>query len=499
MTLPYISITAQEGSARPIGSGETKALVIGPSSAGTKTSKIYTFSNVNKVNGDIGYGPASFATQLLLNGAPAGYSNVDVIVSDADKGSIVQAVTGSDGLDITLSEMTGDGPNFSCDVQIEITKAGGYGDGRFRYSLDGGYSWATNLTVTSSFVLPNTNISCSFTSGSYTVGDANKSQVFGPTMTSTHLSNCINSMSQSNTNYTWILVADDNVDPGDNLFDQADTSLTSLQDTYNKFTQMIVPCGGETRVLCDIDNGHTATNYSSVLDEVKAKVSTTGNFIQLVAERARIQLPIPQSGLTAPSLPYAFAVGRQDHFVGNDISKNPAVDPVIPILAVSYDDFLDGSVYHDEKIVCPRTQMGAAGYFQNQALLKTEPNSTWDIVPKARITSRARNLLKSALFRYLNHRVRVLPDGTGRIDPRDKARIEAEVTKVIASVLLNGTNGDGQKGHCTTFEFTINGENNILSTSELEGSLNIVPFAYPTAINVVISLTDSVSVTPSNA
>lgn len=494
--LPNISVTAQEGSARPIGSGETKALVIGPSSAGVKTSKIYTFANINTISSQLGYGPAQQAAELMLNGAPAGFGSVDVVVAPADPGLITQYITGAVGQEISLTSITADGPSFTSDVQIEITRAGAVGTARFRYTLDGGYSWASDLTTSSSFVIPSTNMSCSFTGvGAYAVGTKNTSYVTGPTMTEAGFEGCVNALSQSRTNYTYILVADDQVDPAKNLFDKSNSLLTGLNDFYNKHTQMVVPCGGESRVLNEVDNDHKPTPYSDVLAEVGNKVATVGNFIQLVAERARTIVPIARPGYSAPVLPFAFSVAAQDHFVGLDISKNPAVDFLSPVLTVSYDDFLDGTVYHDEKITAPRSFMGLPGWYVNQALLKSASNSTWDIIPKARITSRARGLLRAALFRYLNHRIAVIPDGSGRIDPSEKIRIEAEVTKVLSAVLLQGTNGDGSKGHCTALEFTINGENNLLLTSELEGQLNIVPFAYPTSINVIITLSDTVTVT----
>lgn len=493
MTLPYIQITPVQGSAAPV-TANSKALVIGPSSAGLVANKLYTFATVGAVSDAIGYGPAQIQAELLIASAPAGFGSVDVIVAPATEtgAGIVEFVTGT----MTNSIHLGGNPTFSMDVVVDVTQAGGYGEGRFRYSLDGGYSWANNITIPNDgkYTMPTTGLSASFLSASYPVGTKNVSRVEHDYMNASDLASAVAFLSSSNTNYTWVVVADDVRDPSKNLFSQADASMTSLNDTYFKHTQLVLPVGGEDRVLTEVDNGRTATPAGSVVNAIKTLASSEGNFISVVAERARVLMPVPRPGFTAPSLPFSMVVASLYQNVGNDISKNPAVDPMNRVLSTSYDEFLNGSVYHDEGIVAPRTFQGNPGFWINQAKLKATPNNAWYLVPHARVTSVARSVLRSSLQKWLNRRVRVLKDGTGRIDPRDKARVETDVNKALRTALLTGRNLDGFNGHVTDLSFVVNSENNILTTGLLQGNCSIIPFAYITAMEITISLDDSIPV-----
>lgn len=497
MALPNISTQVSETNLGAFGSGVNKALIIGPASGGSKADTLYTFGSIQQIKNTIGYGPAQIQAELIMGMAPSGFSQVDCVVANASTtGSITQLVTGSAGQDINLSAIGATLPQ-EFQIIVEVTTAGGYGEGKFRYSLDGGYSWANNNTITSSVVFPDTGVSCSFENTIHSVGNSAVFFVQSDKMTGADLTAALNfAASGSNTNYTWIIVAEDNRVPTATLFDAADAALTSWNNTYFKHTQLILPVGGETKNLTDYTEFSGAPDTDAVLTVIKDKVASTGNFISTVAERARVFLPQPSPGFTAPSLPFSYVVAGECQGVGSDISLNPAQNPVRRVVGVSYNEFLDGSVYHDEGIIAPRTFIGEAGYFMNQALLKTTSTSSWDIVPKARITSIARSLLRSVMRRYLNSRLRVLTDGTGRIDPRDKARIEAEVSKFLRAAFITPITGAGFPGHVSGLEFSINGENNLLLTKELEGSLNIVPLAYPTSIQLTIALVDSINVEP---
>lgn len=499
MTLPYVSITAQEGNARPIGSGESRALVIGPSSAGT-VGELYTFGNVNDVRGVIGYGPGQLAAELVMSAAPQGYGSLDFIKAGASiAGSSEEISSGSGSATIIV---TGNAYN-AYDVIIRTTTEGQPDTDRVRfdYSLDGGESFSVGHTVPADgvFGIPGTGLTVTFAENEvHPVGNTAEYRFKPASMNASDLIAAFEVAQLNNTNYTCILIANDSREAldGAQLFNALDARMSILNDTYRKHTQAVLPVGGESNLLTSIAGISPEDDKTDVSGAQAPLAQTTGNFISCVAERARVVSPIAQPGYAFPNVPFAYVVGMEYHAVGSDISKNPAESAVRFVTAISYDEFLEGSVYLDENVVAPRTFQGEPGFYLNQSVLKYAPDSTWDIIPKARITSLGRRVLHSALRVYLNKRIRVLIDGTGRIDPRDRARIETDVNKRLRAALMESVNGEGFRGHASGVLFSLNSENNLLLTRKLEGVTSLVPFAYPTAIEATISLNDSVDIVP---
>lgn len=495
MALPYIDISKNEGSARPLTSAASKALIIGPCSSGVKESRIYTFGNAADVQSTIGYGPAQEAAQLFMSLAPAGFGSVDVIVANG-AGEAITTVSA------TSPTITPSGtPYSSYDLRAEVATTGITGSAKFKYSLDGGNTYTENIQMplVGTYTIPNTGLLLTFAAGTHTAGNSCHFDIQGPQMSTTHLANCITTLSTSNVTHTVILPADLAVSPvsGAALFNAMDGHLTSLDNTYSKYTQAVVGVGGESKKF---NRSASLTGGAYIPLTVKANITgsaaSTGNFISAVAEQVNTYLASPQPGFSRPRRPFAWSYAAECHAVGSNISKNPSVDKIRRVETPSYDDYLDGTVYHDEKIVAPRTMPGEAGIFCNQGKLKSAANSTYDIWPKGRVTSRAAEVVRAATRPFLNQHVRVLTDGTGRIDPRDKVRIETAVNKALRAALLTPSNEQGSQGYCTDVLFSINGETNILSTGALEGTTMIIPFAYISSISIDIVLVDTFAVNP---
>ena len=487
-----LNIQKLEGSARPAASGATKALVIGPASGGIKQNTVYTFASPGDIEAAIGLGPATMAAQLMLSRAPSGFGSVDVIVSS---GSVAgtQTVVSTTSPAITFTSGSGGAHNYF-DAKVRITKDGALGTSQFQFSLDGGETWSPELKTTASYVIPSSNLTVAMSAGSHTAGSV-AHNTFTPAMpNATDLGNCFAALESQTSTPTLILVAAEGVDPeqGAALFAPLDVALTELNSKY-KYTQAVLPVGGESKL-----SGRTVPTAGEfttgdVLTETAPLVASVGNIISVVAERASVSHPLPKMGYSLPRLPFGYVVAAEAHAVGRDISKLLA-DPLSYASKPSYDDFANGTVYSPEKIVAPRTWPGEGGIFLNQFHLKSAPTSTYDIWPKGRVANRAAEVLKLALRPFINQRVRVLTDGTGRINPVDKAAIEGTVNAALRDALLNVQNGQGFLGHVSGLLFTVNGENNLLSTGLLQTTCQIVPLGYIKDIDAVITLENEIPV-----
>jgi hypothetical protein len=492
MTLPYISVAKKNGSAVPVGAANSKCAVIGPSSAGIKETELYTFANPGDVTTDIGYGNAQEAAQLMIAMAPTGFASVDVIVASASiAGTVTQISAASPTITVTGT------PYASYDIRAEIVSAGVTGSARFKYSLDGGNTYTDNLQVplAATYAIPNTGLTFSFGAGSNAVGNATHYDVQGPMMNSTDLTNAIARLSSSNTNYTTILIADDSPAPQScsALFTTMDGLLTTLNNTQYKPTMAVMNVGGETfkfnRSFALTPGTYRPVN---VLANITGSAASEGNFIAAVAERANTYLAVPQPGYARPRKPFAWAVAGEVHGVGSDISLNISQAPVRRVETPSYDEFKNGSVYHDERIIAPRTYQGEAGISVNQGLLKYNPATaaSFNLIAKGRVANRAAEVVRTAIRPFLHSRVEVKTDGTGRISDLDKQFIESTVNKALEAALVNVTRGDGRTGHVSAINFTVNGENNLLGTGTLQGTITIVPLGYISQIEIQIFFND---------
>jgi hypothetical protein len=487
-----LSILKQEGSARPGTPAASKALVIGPASGGVKETKVYTFTNPKDVEAEIGFGPATLAAQLVMSRAPSGFGSVDVVVSSGSVAPTITTVATASPA-ITVSAMTAAGAFERYNVKVQITKEGTVGQSRFRYSLDGGATYSGELKTDATYVFPNTNLSASFTAGTHLAGNEANFKTTAPMLNAADLNACFEVLETQTDAPTLILVAADSSDPEEcePLFSALDTKLGELNSKY-KYTQAVLPVGGESKLQ---DGSAGSDTTADVLAETAGMATSVGNFIQVVAERCNTVHPLARAGYARPRLPFAYAVAAEQHAVGRDISKLLS-DPMNYCSNPSYDDFQNGTVYLPEAVSAPRTWVGEPGVFVNQSLLKSAPLSTYDLWPKGRVTNRAAAVLKSALRPFINQRVRVLTDGTGRIDPRDKAAIEGTVNAALRDALLNVQNGQGFLGHVSGLLFTVNGENNLLSTGLLQSTCQIVPLGYIRDIEAIITLENELPVVP---
>ena len=493
MTLPYVAINKKQGSAIAGATTANKCLVIGPSSAGTQSTELYTFANTSQITTDIGYGNAQEVAQLVLAMAPAGYGSVDVLVAPASTAGSITAVSAASPTIVPSGTAY-----TSYDLRAEITVAGVTGSAKFKYSLDGGNTYTGDLQVplAATYAIPNTGLTLTFGAGSNVVGNATTYSIVGPTMTTTDLATCITTLSTSNTNYTCIIIADDTRLPvaGAALFTAMDSHLTSLNNTYFKPTMAIVNAGGETKLFNRSTAALSVGTYktNNVLANITSSAGTIGNFLGAVAEQVNTYLAVPEPGYARPRKPFSWLIGSETHAVGDDISLNIAQFPIRRCETPSYDEFQDGSVYHDERVMAPRTFRGESGVSVNQGILKYNPAtaSSYNLIAKGRVANRASEIARAAVRPFLNSRIDVKTDGTGRISEIDKLFIESTVQKQLEDALLNVTRGDGRPGHVSGVSFLINGENNIASTGVLQGTLSIVPLGYVTSITIDIYFND---------
>lgn len=489
MALPGVNVYKKNGNAVPTATSANKALIIGPVSGGNATleNTIYTVSNTADLQ-TYGYGPAQELAGLFLSMAPPGYGSVDVIFANA---SIAPVITLVSAANPTIT-VTGT-PTVTQDVRATVVTAGTTGSLKFKYSRDGGNTYTDNLSLNGSSTYTDAagGITFTFAAGTHASNNSCVYDIVGPSMNTTNLAACINTLSTSNTNYTVIGIAEDSPSPVtcSALFGALDGHLTTLAG-QDKPTMFCAPCGGENTLFNRVSSGG-AYRPTNVLANITGSALTVGNFAVAVAERANTYIAVPLPGYAKPRKPIAWTVGAEIHAVGDDISKSILQSPIRRIETPSYDERQYGEVYKPEHIIAPTTRRGIPGIYTNGADLKYNPATaaSYNNIPKGRVANKAVEVAKLAVLPLLGQRVAVRLDGTGIIAPADKSFIEATVNKALSSALLEPTNGNGDRGHCSGCSFSIV-ETNLLASPILYGKIIIVPFAYIEQVEINIFFND---------
>src|SRR5688500_5133563 len=159
---PGDTFTIREGGLGLSTTGDALPLVIGVTSGGVADT-LYQHNDPNQLKAELGFGPA-VETALAAMLAAGGVLTLKTQASTAGTNSAVVkvALTTSTGT-ITLAGA----PRDAYRGILQITKTGAAGVARFKYTLDGGYTWSDELVVPSggTYAIPNTNITVTFVPG----------------------------------------------------------------------------------------------------------------------------------------------------------------------------------------------------------------------------------------------------------------------------------------------------------------------------------------------
>lgn len=479
--LPGISINRSNQGVSPVAPTPNVALVVGPCSLGT-IDNVYTFGgNPAAVQSTLGFGPApTLAEMMLADGAQSVY----VIPASASIAASSTPMLSSSGPAITYSGT----PNDSFQFLLEVLTVGALGTSTFQFSLDDGQTFSPPLATTGSYVVPNTGLTLAMSAGTYQVGATYAFNTVAPRMIASDFTNAVNAFTGSNVVPLLVACANHTTASleGLALARAMDAALITL-NKYEKPTVGVVPTGG-------IDG--QAADVISAFNTFASSGPPNSTAVECVAERARRQVPLGFMGYGNPLLPFAFAVA--DALQQNVASTNPARVANGGLTGVNlptYDEFVNGSVYLPAGLGAPRTFQGLPGVFLNQDVLKSQPGSSFIHAGDLTVYNLAQAVVDQGLKKYINSKVRVVPDGTGRIDKRDATRINNDINKLLTAAIMQPTNAEGTKGLASAVQFAVDQTTNVLETGILNSTTTLVPLANLSNIVVNLTFSDSTAVT----
>jgi hypothetical protein len=472
MTLPGVSQSVLDGQLGVTQAASGVPVFFGTSSSGT-TNTLYTFARPSAVTAALGEGELADALCLTLHVAGG---TVHAFKTEGTVAAANSAVTASGGgPDVTVA---GTATNHY-DAVVTVVAGGVLGTGTFTYSLDGGKTTSPILTIPSggTYLIPGTGITATFEAGTYVAAETYSFTTTPATYNSADLATAITAALAVNEIWSFPVFTgySATASAAATLFSAIDGHMTSMANSF-RYLHAIMSTGAD-------DPGDVNTAFDAV----------ESRRIWPLYSKIRAAIPNTMVGRGSPKLPTAYHAAARAAQV--KASTSPAWVELGGLTGASEPDFderQNGEILHNHKITAPTTYIGRSGVYLTNALLKSPAGSDFKYWQWGRVTDIASLTTYQGVLPYTNSSPRVLTDGSGKIDPRDAARINGRVNNGLTDNLLNPTTDEGTKGFVSAANFAVDQTVNILTSSTIEGNTRLVPRAQTQNITTTVSLTQQI-------
>ncbi len=443
-------------------------VIFGVASAGAQ-SELTLFNSVSALRDAHGEGPGveAAANVLAHGGGPVGFIRSDASVA-ASNGSVSQSGTGPA---VTISGAAA----IDAHLVAKIVAGGALGTATFKYSCDAysgdteserTYSEVLTVPAGGTFAIPGLGITLTFPAGTYVADETYTADVECAASNATDLAAAFAALGVSgapNWRYFVLVTSKGNGDSAAHatLTASLQSQLTSLA-SGSKYKRAMMPA----------DAGEDTPAQA-----VTAFASTT-------AIRCLVAYGMVRRATTKPFPGFAFPTTHAvDVFAARASQCLPSTDlKWIPkgaleeVAKLFHDEYASPSSLDNNKISTLRTWDSVEGFYVTQGRLKSPSGSDFELWPHGILMDIACETVHAAMAQFIGEGVRTIEGG--KIDPRDAARINAEVEAQLRAQLVEVTNEYGTRGHVTDIQFAVDEEHNILADGLLIGEVGILPFRY---------------------
>jgi hypothetical protein len=477
------TITVRDGGIGLSNSGTVYPLVIGACSAGTATA-LYFSTNQNSLRDTLGQGPAVEQALPFIEAA----GGVLVLKTSTSTAGAAGAVTKTAASTSTGTVTVAGAAYDAYQVKVRIKATGALGVARFDFTLDNlgaSPTYSEELTVPAggTYAIPSTNLTLTFVPGGgpilFESGDYHTFACTAPQYTTSDLSTAWTALLTALGSYiiekTVFTGRSASATAGATMAATISGLMTSLE-ARKRWARAIMDVGADTSV--NVISGYAA--FAS-------------NRVAVVFGQADIPTKNPHAGWGVPRQSASFALAER--WVSSDLSENPGrtASGSLRVAAITNDEGAAQAFIESHKINTLRTHDGQAGIYATNGYLKSAAGSDFLYLDWGSTIDRACRIVYDTQQLWLLKKVRVLTDGTGRIDPRDAVRIEAAVRSALKSGLLDPINAEGFPGHVSGLEYLVDLTNNVLTTRQLKSTLRLVPLPPIESIATEIGFTGSIA------
>lgn len=477
MALPGVTQTVLDGQLGVSSStGGPPPVFFGASSLGTANT-LYSFAKPSDVISTLGDGELVEALCHTLAIAGGSVHAFKTAASVAAANTAVAQTGGGPAVTVAGSATN----HFSFVGTIVL--GGALGTATFTYSLDGGKNTSAVLTVPAggSYVIPGTGLTLTFPAGTYVADEVYTFTSTPATYNSSDLTAAITAAINANEVWSFAVFTgySATASAAATLFSSIDTHMTSLANGF-KYLRTLMSTGADA-----------VNDVNTAFDAVSSRR------IGLWYSRARIPTVNAKVGWGNPLLPFLYAVAARMAQIKASTSPGwVELGGLDGVTEPEFDERQAGESLHNHAINAPTTYIGRSGIYTTNGLLHSPAGSDFKYVQWGRITDIASLLTYQGVLPSTNSSPRTLTDGSGKIDPRDAARIDTRVQGKLDTGLIDPITDEGTKGYVSAVQFATDQTNDVLTSSIIQGDTRIVPRAQAERIITTIALTQQVGTTP---
>jgi hypothetical protein len=463
MPIPGQSLTVRDPGLGLVPESVSTPLVLGCSSAGT-VNTLYVFSNKQDAIDTLGEGPLveCVCHMLDMGGGPVAAMRLTGSTTSS-AGAVTPVRTSTSTGTITVAGAT---PFDAYRVRIAIVATGAAGVARFKYSLDGGYSYSEELTVPSggTYAIPRTNLTLTFVPGAgpiiHEAGDTHSFDCVAPLYSTANLATAFTALLAATNEFSFIVLTGEHAtgSAAATMFAAFDTHLTSMAAQF-RYVRGIMDAGTDT-------TANVITALAAVADQ---RICVCYGDADMTSSKAF-------AGWGTPRLPSLVSIAGRAHasLISTDLART-ADGPLTGVVAITHDEFRT-EVLDQHKISTLRTWQGVPGFFITNARLKSPAGSDFVYWQHGRCMDVACDTTVKAQFPFISGSVRTNANGT--IDARDAVKREETVKNALRARLISPNNAEGTPGHVSDFGYKIDRSNDVLRTFEMRSKVAIRPLGY---------------------
>lgn len=441
---------------------------------GVAITEVIADSAGNTVKGNRVYDTITSITKELTAGA-------------ADTATVYTGNKSAEGSSSTDGQLTGSSsvPLDSYEIQVQVTRAGSNTTAAFKYSLDGGETFSSEIAMVASYtgLASSHGLTLAFTGSAFKVGDEFRFNATGPAMDSTALSNALTALHADTSVWEGLHVI------GALTGAQAATveSWHGTCRTDGRFAWTVI----EARDFTEAEKASTtgnATWQTAVKADYAAVTSTYG---QLATVAGNIETVIPGKGIFRRS--GAWAAVTQISRV--PISQHPGAPAESGPLRGVYKPAGSPGLYQDERVnpgmggsigrfMTLQTLIGRVGeFFVGDAAGKRSPgtmasgSSDYSLHMNVRLAMKALRLMQEVGTNFLARRLRCKVNGS--LLESEAKDIERQINSYLKNFLTD-------EGDCVRALSVVDRTANVLSTKTLPIDIFILPFGYPLEVRITV-------------
>ena len=370
------------------------------------------------------------------------------------------------------------GPHDSYVALVEITTTGTLGTATFRYSLDNGYTYSSDITLPSGLLydIPNTGVRLTFAVGGgptfFVDGDVHGFSTAAPFYSTTALAAAFTSIGLNSDDFAVVVLAGRAASgsAGATIFASLSTQINTLE-TAHRSVRAIMDAGIDS--AASVKAGFASSSSSRIMVCFTEDSSAT-------LGKSHVTSAKPFNGYSAPrkSIVHVVAPRAAASLISTHLGRF-ADGTLSRCRAIGYNEEKGTDAMSVARFCTLRTWQGyPGGFYINRPNLMSSAGSDYVLWPHGRIADTAESTAHRALQRFMNTKVRVLKDGTGRIDPKDALRIEGEINAALAENLTVPLDAEGNRGHVAAVSYRIDLESDVAGTNQVVGQVAIVRDGY---------------------